>query len=101
MNWDQIAGKWSQVKGSVRQKWGKLTDDDLEIMAGSKDKLAGRIQERYGIAKEDAERQLDEWATTVQLRFEYGWKKHCSVRTLPHLFLAREWGAGSKGCRVP
>jgi uncharacterized protein YjbJ (UPF0337 family) len=67
MNWDQIAGKWSQVKGSVRQKWGKLTDDDLEIMAGSKDKLAGRIQERYGIAKEDAERQLDEWATTVQL----------------------------------
>jgi uncharacterized protein YjbJ (UPF0337 family) len=67
MNWDQIAGKWAQVKGEVRRKWGKLTDDDLEIMAGSKDKFAGRLQERYGIAKEDAEQQVDDWAKTVQL----------------------------------
>ena len=65
MNWDQIVGKWSQVKGDIRQKWGKLTDNDLEVVAGSKDKLVGRIQERYGIAKEEAQRQLDEWATTV------------------------------------
>jgi uncharacterized protein YjbJ (UPF0337 family) len=65
MNWDQIAGKWSQVKGDIRQKWGKLTDNDLEVVAGSKDKLVGRIQERYGIAKEDAQRQLDDWVTTV------------------------------------
>ncbi|MGA2983938.1 MAG: CsbD family protein [Terriglobia bacterium] len=67
MNWDQIAGKWSQIKGAVRQKWGKLTDDDLEVIAGSKDKLVGRIQERYGIAKEQAQRQLDEWCKTVRL----------------------------------
>lgn len=65
MNWDQIAGKWSQVKGDIRQKWGKLTDDDLEVVAGSKDKLVGKIQERYGIAKEEAHRQLDDWVTTV------------------------------------
>jgi uncharacterized protein YjbJ (UPF0337 family) len=67
MNWDQIAGKWTQIKGDVRQKWGKLTDDDLEVVAGSKDKLVGRIQERYGVAKEDAEKQLDQWSSTVRL----------------------------------
>jgi uncharacterized protein YjbJ (UPF0337 family) len=61
MNWDRIAGKWSQMKGEIRQKWGKLTDDDLEIIAGSKDKFVGTIQERYGLAKEEAERQIDEW----------------------------------------
>ena len=67
MDWNIIEGKWKELKGKAREEWGKLTDDDLEIMAGSKDKLAGRIQERYGIAKEDAERQVDDWATTVQL----------------------------------
>jgi uncharacterized protein YjbJ (UPF0337 family) len=61
MNWDQIEGKWKQMKGSVRQKWAKLTDDDLEYIAGNRDNFAGRLQERYGIAKEDAERQLDAW----------------------------------------
>jgi uncharacterized protein YjbJ (UPF0337 family) len=65
MNWDQIKGKWSQVKGEIRQKWGKLTDDDLEVVAGSKDKFVGRIQERYGIAKEEAQRQLDGWLKTI------------------------------------
>jgi uncharacterized protein YjbJ (UPF0337 family) len=61
MNWDQIEGKWQQMKGMARQKWAKLTDDDLEYIAGNRDQFAGRLQERYGIAKEDAERQLDEW----------------------------------------
>jgi uncharacterized protein YjbJ (UPF0337 family) len=65
MNWDQLSGKWSQVKGDIRQKWGRLTDDDMEIIAGSKDKFVGRIQERYGIAKEEAQRQLDDWLKTV------------------------------------
>jgi len=51
MNWDQMEGKWKQAKGAVKQKWGKLTDDDLDVIAGQKDKLVGRIQERYGIAK--------------------------------------------------
>lgn len=68
MNWDQISGKWMQLKGDVRQRWGKLTDDDLQVIAGSRDKLLGRIQERYGIAKEEAEKQLDEWARTATAR---------------------------------
>jgi uncharacterized protein YjbJ (UPF0337 family) len=65
MNWDQIEGKWKQVKGSARQKWAKLTDDDLEFIAGNRDQFAGRLQERYGIAKEEAEKQVDEWQRTV------------------------------------
>jgi uncharacterized protein YjbJ (UPF0337 family) len=65
MNWDQIAGKWSQMKGDIRAKWGQLTDDDLAVIAGSKEKLAGLIQERYGIAKEESHRQIDEWLKTA------------------------------------
>lgn len=65
MNWDQIEGKWKQLKGSARQKWAKLTDDDLEYIAGNRDQFAGRLQERYGIAKDEAERQLDAWQKTV------------------------------------
>ena len=59
--WDKIAGNWKQFRGSVRQQWGKLTDDDLEQTRGERDKLVGRIQERYGIAKDEASRQIDEW----------------------------------------
>jgi uncharacterized protein YjbJ (UPF0337 family) len=62
MNWDQVEGKWKQVQGTVKQKWGKLTDDDLDVIAGSRDKLVGRIQERYGIAKDEAQKQVDSWS---------------------------------------
>jgi uncharacterized protein YjbJ (UPF0337 family) len=61
MNKDQAAGKWQQVKGKLKEQWGKLTDDDLTILEGSQDRLAGKIQERYGIAKEEAERQVREF----------------------------------------
>lgn len=61
MNWDQVEGNWKQAAGKVKEKWGKLTDDDLTQAAGKRDALAGRLQERYGIAKEDAEKQLDEF----------------------------------------
>ena len=61
MNWDQIAGNWKQVKGTVKEKWGKLTDDDLEVIEGKKDQLVGRLQERYGYTKEQAEKELDSW----------------------------------------
>jgi uncharacterized protein YjbJ (UPF0337 family) len=64
MNSDQIAGKWKQLKGEVKQKWAKLTDDDLDYMSGGRDKFVGRIQERYGIAKEEAEKQADEFLRT-------------------------------------
>ncbi|MBK9941303.1 MAG: CsbD family protein [Kouleothrix sp.] len=59
MNWDIIAGKWAQLKGEARTQWGKLTDDDWEQIAGKRDKLAGRLQERYGWTRENAEREVD------------------------------------------
>jgi uncharacterized protein YjbJ (UPF0337 family) len=65
MNWDQMEGKWKQVKGSLRQQWGELTDDDLTAIGGSRDKLVGRLQERYGIAKEEAQKRADQWASTL------------------------------------
>ena len=61
MNWDQVEGKWKQLKGLVKQKWGKLTDDDLDVIAGKRDQLAGKIQERYGVTREEARKQVDEW----------------------------------------
>ena len=59
MNQDQIEGNWTQFKGQVKEQWGKLTDDDLDIIAGKRDQLLGRIQERHGIAREEAEKQLN------------------------------------------
>jgi len=64
MNWDQVEGKWKQASGKAKEKWGKLTDDDLQRISGKRDQLVGRIQERYGIAKEEAERQVDEFSRT-------------------------------------
>ena len=61
MNWDQIEGRWKELKGSVKERWGKLTDDDLNVIGGKKDQLVGHIQERYGIAKDEAQKQVDEW----------------------------------------
>jgi uncharacterized protein YjbJ (UPF0337 family) len=62
MNWDQIEGTWRQVRGKAREQWGKLTDDDLDVIAGRRDALIGKIQERYGIAREEAERQVRHWS---------------------------------------
>jgi uncharacterized protein YjbJ (UPF0337 family) len=59
MNKDQAAGSWKEVKGKIKQQWGKLTDDDLTVLEGSADELSGRIQKRYGIAKEEAEKQVE------------------------------------------
>ena len=61
MNWDRIEGNWKQVVGKARAEWGKLTDDDFNIVAGRREQLAGKIQERYGVAKEDADKQISEW----------------------------------------
>ncbi len=62
MNWDTVKGKWKQMRGSARKQWGKLTDDDLEQAAGHRDQLAGKVQERYGVTKEEAEKQVDDWS---------------------------------------
>ena len=66
MNWDQIAGNWKQIKGVVREKWGKLTDDDMDVIAGKRDILLGKIQERHGIAREEAEKQLKDWEASLK-----------------------------------
>jgi uncharacterized protein YjbJ (UPF0337 family) len=65
MNWDQIEGKWKQYSGKAREQWGKLTDNDFTVIAGKKDQLVGKIQERYGIAKDEAEKQVDEFNRNV------------------------------------
>ncbi len=65
MNWDQIKGKWTQYKGKAKEQWGKLTDDELDRAAGNKDQLVGHIQEKYGIAREEAERQVDDWSRRI------------------------------------
>jgi uncharacterized protein YjbJ (UPF0337 family) len=65
MNWDRIEGNWKQFKGRARQQWGKLTDDELEQIKGHRDELVGRIQERYGIERDEAERQVRDWETRL------------------------------------
>jgi uncharacterized protein YjbJ (UPF0337 family) len=66
MNWDQLEGKWKQYSGKAKEKWGKLTDDDLAVIYGRRDQLIGKIQERYGIAKQEAENQVDEFARSFR-----------------------------------
>jgi uncharacterized protein YjbJ (UPF0337 family) len=61
MNWDRIEGNWKQFRGQVQQQWGKLTNDDLDTVEGRRVELVGKIQERYGIAKDEAEKQVDSW----------------------------------------
>ena len=61
MNWDRIEGNWKQFRGSALQQWGKLTDDQLDVIAGKRDLLLGRIQEAYGITKDETEKQLAAW----------------------------------------
>ena len=61
MNWDQIAGNWKVAQGKARAQWGKLTDDDMAVVAGNRDQLIGKVQARYGVSKEEAARQVDDW----------------------------------------
>lgn len=61
MNWDRIEGNWRQFKGNAKQQWGRITDDQFEVIAGKRDSLVGRIQETYGITRDETERQLAEW----------------------------------------
>lgn len=69
MNKDEAGGNWKQLKGKVKEKWGKLTDDDMTIVEGKRDQLVGKIQERYGYAKEQAEKEVSDWESTNDHRF--------------------------------
>lgn len=65
MNWDRVEGSWKQFTGKVRENWGKLTDDDIAVVDGTEERLIGRIQERYGVAKDEAQRQVKNWANSL------------------------------------
>lgn len=69
MNKDEVSGNWKQFKGKVKEQWGKLTDDDMTIIEGKRDQLVGKIQERYGYQKDQAEKEVVDWET----RNEYRW----------------------------
>jgi len=66
MNWDHIEGKWTRFTGSAQERWGKITAVDILTTNGRKDNLVGRIQERFGIARAEAERQADEWSQALE-----------------------------------
>ncbi len=65
MNWDRIQGRWQQAKGRVREQWGKLTDDDLDIIAGKRDQLVGLLQARYGASQDEIEREVREFESRL------------------------------------
>ena len=69
MNKDEIGGNWKQFKGKAKEQWGKLTDDDMTVIEGKRDKLVGKIQERYGYAKDQAEKEVGDW----EKRNDYRW----------------------------
>lgn len=66
MAWDQVEGNWKQFSGKVKEQWGKLTDDDLTRIAGKRDQLLGKIQERYGYAKDHAEREINDFTRRMK-----------------------------------
>ena len=61
MDWNRVEGNWKQLKGKVKEQWGRLTDDDLDAINGRRDQLEGKIQERYGLAKDQVSRDIDDW----------------------------------------
>jgi len=65
MNWDRIEGNWKQVKGKVREKWADISDNDLEKINGRRDQLEGVLQERYGLSKDVAQKNIDDWLDTM------------------------------------
>ena len=65
MNWDRIEGNWKELTGKAKEQWGKLTDDDMTAIAGKRDQLAGKIQQHYGVAKDEAEKQIVKWETAA------------------------------------
>lgn len=81
MNIDQMTGKWKQMKGALKQQWGKLTDDDLEVINGQRDSLIGKLQERYGIAKEEAQKRADDWLKANQFDMPQGLRGLPSIST--------------------
>ncbi len=71
MNWDVIEGQWKNLKGNIREKWAKLTDDDYELIGGKKDKFVGKLQERYGYGKDEAEKEVDSYIAGMNSNYKH------------------------------
>jgi uncharacterized protein YjbJ (UPF0337 family) len=67
MNWDRIQGNWKEFKGKAKERWGRLTDDELDVIAGKREQLSGALQKAYGYSQDEAERQLDEFGSTMRV----------------------------------
>src|SRR5262249_19601681 len=70
MNWDRVEGNWKQVKGKVKEQWGKITDDELDVIAGRRDQLLGAVQKSYGVAKDEADGQINDWEKRNERAFD-------------------------------
>jgi uncharacterized protein YjbJ (UPF0337 family) len=66
MDWNQVQGNWKQIRGMAKEKWGKLTDDDLNVIEGRREQLEGKLQQRYGFAKEQIHKDVDDWFRTLK-----------------------------------
>jgi uncharacterized protein YjbJ (UPF0337 family) len=75
VNSDTLKGKWKELKGAAKERWGRLTDDDLDVIAGQADQLIGRLQQRYGIARDEAQKQVDDWNATRSQDAEFEQKR--------------------------
>ncbi len=65
MNWDRIEGNWRELKGKAKEQWGKLTDDDVDVIAGKRDQMVGRVQKAYGISRDEADKQVSDWESRL------------------------------------
>jgi uncharacterized protein YjbJ (UPF0337 family) len=70
MKWERISGNWTQWKGRIQERWGKLTQDQLDVVAGRRDQLSGHIQDAYGLTKDEADRQLRNWERNLTVEYE-------------------------------
>jgi uncharacterized protein YjbJ (UPF0337 family) len=82
MDWNRVEGNWKQIKGSVKEKWGKLTDDDLNVINGRRDQLEGKIQQRYGLAKDQVRKDVDDWYGSHKWNWSH--KSELTSRALAH-----------------
>lgn len=84
MNWDRIEGNWKQVKGKFKERWGRITDDQLDVIAGKREQLVGVVQESYGIARDEAENQVREWEAANERLFDSALERERKTKRSTH-----------------